>query len=56
MEQTKKRIWYPYAPGTKATEGFEKEFDEQAMPDYYPEQISKEEMNALVAYLFSLKK
>ena len=56
VEQTKKRIWYPYAPGTKATEGFEKEFDEQAMPDYYPEQISKEEMNALVAYLFSLKK
>jgi len=55
-EQLKKRILYPYAPGTKATKGFEKEFDEQAMPDYYPEQISKEEMNALVAYLFSLKK
>lgn len=55
-EQLKKRIWFPYAPGTKATEGFEKEFEEQTMPDYYNEQISKEEMNALVAYLSSLKK
>jgi len=55
-EQLKKRILYPYAPGTKATKGFEKEFEEQAMPDYYPEQISKEELNALVVYLFSLKK
>ncbi len=55
-DQLKKRILYPYASGTKATKGFEKEFDEQAMPDYYPEQISKEELNALVAYLFSLRK
>ena len=54
-EQLKKRIWYPYAPGTKATEGFEKEFEEQTMPDYYNEQISKEEMAALVAYVLSLK-
>jgi mono/diheme cytochrome c family protein len=55
-KQLADRILYPFAPGVKATEGFEKEFDEQVMPDYYPEQISKEEMNALVVYLFSLKK
>ncbi len=54
-EQLKKRIWYPYAPGTKPTEGFEKEFEEQTMPDYYNEQISKEEMAALAAYILSLK-
>ena len=54
-EQLKKRIWYPYAPGTKATEGFEKEFEEQTMPDYYTEQISKEVMEALAAYVLSLK-
>ena len=35
--------------------GFEKEFEEQTMPDYYNEQISKEEMAALVAYVLSLK-
>lgn len=55
-EQLKKRVWFPYAPGTKATEGFEKEFEEKTMPDYYNEQISKEEMEALVAYLLTLKK
>ena len=56
VEQLKKRIWYPYAAGTKATKEFEKEFEEQVMPDYYNEQISKEEMDALVVYLISLKK
>lgn len=54
-EQLKKRIWYPYAEGTKPTKGFEKEFEEQTMPDYYNEQISKEEMDALVVYILSLK-
>lgn len=55
-KQLADRIWFPYTPGRKATKGFEKEFDEKVMPDYYNEQITKEEMDALVAYLLSLKK
>lgn len=51
-EMLKKKILDPYA---FSTEGFEKEFKKGVMPDNYPDLMTEKEIDALVAYLLTLK-
>ena len=51
-DQLKKKIFEPMA---FMAEGFEKEFKKKTMPKNYPELMSEEELEALVAYLLTLK-
>ncbi|MBI3610412.1 MAG: c-type cytochrome [Nitrospirae bacterium] len=52
VEQLKKKI---YDPKYLMADGFEKEFNKGLMPKNYPELISEGELDALTAYLVSLK-
>jgi mono/diheme cytochrome c family protein len=51
-EMLKKKLLDPYA---FSTEGFEKEFKKAVMPDNYPELMTEKEMDALVAYMLTLR-
>ena len=51
-EMLKKKLLDPY---TFSTEGFEKEYKKAVMPDNYPELMTEKEMDAVVAYMLTLK-